>query len=119
MNDKPEPAIYINVDLDRDTLAVVVTVFEKMIEDPEAIDGSMYDLTPFGEFELLAKKLKALSETAQASVKIPMTFSEWVTYSSYASHVYDLEDDLTPEEETVIGRVNATISEILIKNGRV
>ncbi len=118
MNQTPQPANYINVDLNQDTLATVVGVFEKMIEDPESIDRSMYDLTEFDEFEQLTERLKDISESTEGTTSVPMTFNEWATFSSYAAHAYDLDEDLTPEEEAVMVKVNADNYTLLKANGQ-
>lgn len=96
---------------DADELAAVVSVFNKMIADPGAIDGSMYDLTEWDDFEALVSKLNAARRLAEALHVVPMNFGEWVTYSSYISHVYDLdEEDLTKEE-------CAVVDEMIAENG--
>lgn len=108
--------IYLVTTLDRDILSTVITVFNKMIDDPEAIDGSMYDLTEWDEFLALTDKFKTLLKSHDNPVLIPMTFGEWATYSSYSAHAYDLDDDLTPEEEAVMVEVNNDINKVLRAN---
>ena len=113
-----QAANYLNVELDQNTLETVVGVFEKMIEDPEAIDRSMYDLTEFDEFEQLTERLKGISESTEGATSVRMTFNEWATFSSYAAHAYDLEEDLTPEEEAVMVKVNADNYAIMKADGQ-
>ena len=109
---------YINIELDQNALETVARVFEKMIKNAEYIDGSMYDLTEFVEFEQLTERLKSISESASTKSSIPMTFNEWATFSSYAAHAYDLDEELTPEEESVMVKVNSDIHQILMENSR-
>lgn len=110
--------IYQSIILSRERLATVVTVFNKMIDDPEAVDGSMYDLPEWDDFLHLTRKLETSLKNCDGQAPITMTFIEWVTYSSYLSHVYDLEDELLPEEEEVKDQINAQVSKVLIANAR-
>lgn len=110
-------SIYLVATLDRDILSTVITVFNKMIDYPEAIDGSMYDLTPWPKFEALVEKFKNLLKNKDSQVIIPMTFSEWATYSSYSGHASDLGDDLTPEEEDIMIAADYEIYKMLPKPG--
>ncbi len=74
-----------------------------MIDDPECIDSSLYDLTEWSQFVTLVSRLKQLDESMISRVIVLMTFREWVTYSSYASHAFDLDDgELTEDEEAVM-----------------
>ncbi len=103
------PKNYITVQLNKEILATVIAVFDKMIDDPEAIDSSMYDLTEWNQFLALTEKFKTLLKDSDNPVVIPMTFVEWATYSSYSSHAFDLGDDLTPEEEAIMAEANNEI----------
>lgn len=95
------------------------SVFQKMIDEPEAIDNSMYDLTEWDEFEALAAKLKRLADDSKSTVVVPMSFSEWATYSSYASHAFDLDDgDLTQDEEAAMSKVMSFNYVVLRRNAR-
>jgi len=87
-----------------------------MIEDPEAIDTSMYDLTEWDNFEALTEKFNALLKNKERQVIIFMTFIEWATYTSYTSHALDLDDDLTSKEEAVIVSLTAENHDILKAN---
>ncbi len=100
-------ASYCDVELDQETLQTLVNVFGKMIDDPDAIDNSMYDLTSFDKFEALTQKLKDAADGEEGVSTIPMSQSEWTTYVAYASHAYDLEDDLTSDEVAVMDDINA------------
>ena len=84
-------------------LETLVSVFSKMIDEPEAIDSSMYDLTAWPKFLALTNKLKELLAGARDPIILSLTSSEWATYYSYATHVYDLDvKDLSPAEEDII-----------------
>ena len=98
---------YRDVELDHPTLSTLVNVFEKMIGYPDAIDNSMYDLTSFDKFKALTQKLKDAAEREESVSTIPMSQSEWTTYEVYASHAYDLKDDLTADEVAVMDDINA------------
>ena len=48
-----------------------------------------------------------------------MTFGEWVTYSSYLSHVFDLdEEDLTSGETAEIEKLLAETGAILMLHAK-
>ena len=99
----------------RDSLAALVSVFGKIIDDPGAIDNSMYDLTAWPKFEDLTNRLKNLQAKSDEQVFVPMTFGEWLTYSSYLSHVFDLdEEDLTSGETAEIEKLLGETSTILM-----
>jgi len=95
-------------------LAMLNTVFIKMQDDSEAIDNSMYDLTSWEQFETLTAKFEELHTSEEQSIIVPMTQSEWATYSSYAHHAYDLDDCLTPEELVLMEEINADIASVLL-----
>lgn len=98
-----------------DSLAALVSVFGKIIDDPDAIDNSMYDLTDWPKFVGLTNRLRELQATVDRHIFVPMTFGEWATYSSYLSHAFDLnEEDLTSEEVAKIENLLAKASTILL-----
>jgi len=98
-----------------DSLAALVSVFGKIIDDPGAIDNSMYDLTSWPKFEDLTNRLKTLQAKSDRQIFIPMTFGEWAAYSTYLSHVFDMdEEDLTSGETAEIDKLLAETSAILL-----
>tara|TARA_R110000772_G_scaffold208177_1_gene318664 strand:+ start:193 stop:876 length:684 start_codon:yes stop_codon:yes gene_type:complete len=97
------------------SLAALVSVFGKIIDDPGALDNSMYDLTAWPKFEDLTNRLKNLQAKSDEQVFVPMTFGEWATYSSYLSHVFDMDgEDLTSGETAEIDKLLAETSAILL-----
>ncbi|AFJ02713.1 hypothetical protein Q7C_1564 [Methylophaga frappieri] len=112
--------LYIVLEFTPEELSAHNRVFQKMIDDPECIDNSMYDLTEWDKFVALVAKLKQIDESTKSPVVVPMTFSEWATYSSYSSHAFDLDDgELTEEEETAMSKVMSFNSVILRGNARI
>ena len=102
-----------------DSLAALVSVFGKIIDDPDAIDNSMYDLTDWPQFVDLTNRLQKLQATPDRKIVLPMTFGEWVTYSSYLSHVFDLdEEDLTSGDTAEIEKLLAETSVILLVHAK-
>lgn len=109
MNNAPHMA----VELTSDTLGTVISVFDKMIEDPEAIDFSLHDLTDFKHFENLTARLKEIAKTEEEIVTVPMSQIEWATFTSYAAHAFDLDDDdLTEEEAATMSKVIAMTNQM-------
>ncbi|MCR9193331.1 MAG: hypothetical protein NXH88_01290 [Hyphomonas sp.] len=103
----------------RDSLTALVSVFGKIIADPDAIDNSMYDLTDWPQFVDLTNRLQKLRATPDRKIVVPMTFGEWVTYSSYLSHVFDLdEEDLTSGETAEIEKLLAETGAILMLHSK-
>lgn len=103
----------------RDSLTALVSVFGKIIDDPDAIDNSMYDLTDWPKFVDLTNRLQTLQATPDRKIVAPMTFGEWVTYSSYLSHVFDLdEEDLTSGETAEIEKLLAETGAILMLHAK-
>lgn len=93
-----------------DRLAAVISAFGKMIDDPDAIDSSMYDLTEWSEFANLTSSLKNLQASSERLVPVTMTFREWATYASYLNHVYDLDqEELSSKEVAVISDLLAEV----------
>ena len=75
----------------------------------------MYDLTAWPKFEDLTNRLKNLQAKSDEQVFVPMTFGEWATYSSYLSHVFDMDgEDLTSGETAEIDKLLAETSAILL-----
>lgn len=102
-----------------DRMAGLVSVFGKIIDDPSAIDNSMYDLTPWPKFVDLTNRLKELQATPDRQIFVPMTFGEWAAYSSYLSHVFDLdEEDLTSGETAEIEKLLAETGAILMLHAK-
>lgn len=103
----------------RESLTALVSVFDKIIDDPSAIDNSMYDLTPWPKFVDLTNRLKELQATPDRQIFVPMTFGEWAAYSSYLSHVFDLdEEDLTSVETAEIEKLLAETGVILMLHAK-
>ncbi|MEP0315158.1 MAG: hypothetical protein ABJL57_19570 [Hyphomonas sp.] len=102
-----------------DSLAALVSVFGKIIDDPGAIDNSMYDLTAWPKFVDLTNRLKTIEATSDRQILVPMTFGEWATYSAYLNHVFDLdEEDLTSGETAEIDKLLAETGAILLLHTR-
>lgn len=102
-----------------DSLAALVSVFGKIIDDPGAIDNSMYDLTAWPKFVDLTNRLKTIEAMSDRQILVPMTFEEWATYSSYLSHVFDLdEEDLTSGETAEIDKLLAETGAILLVHAK-
>jgi hypothetical protein len=98
-----------------DSLAALVSVFGKIIDDPGAIDNSMYDLTAWPKFVDLTNRLKTFQATSDQQILVPMTSGEWTTYSTYLNHVFDMDDDdLTSGETAEIDKLLAETSAILL-----
>ncbi|MAM86180.1 MAG: hypothetical protein CME36_02595 [unclassified Hahellaceae] len=111
--------LYIVLEFTSEELSAHNRVFQKMIDDPECIDSSMYDLTEWDKFVALVSRLKQLDESMKSPVVVPMNFSEWATYSSYSSHAFDLDDgELTEDEETAMSKVMSFNHVILRRNAR-
>lgn len=102
-----------------DSLAALVSVFSKIIDDPGAIDNSMYDLTAWPKFVDLTNRLQELRATPDRHTFVPMTFGEWAAYSSYLSHVFDLdEENLTSGETAEIEKLLAETGAILMLHSK-
>ncbi len=94
MVEKPKHVNHIDLEIPKDELDIVLSAFSKMRAEPEDIDFSMMDLSPWEKFEALVEKMEQFK--GQESPVIPMNFSEWVCYNSYVCHANDVE--LTEEE---------------------
>ena len=80
---------HIDIEMDRDTLAILITVFEKMIEDVDMIDFEQMDLPDFQRLEILTQKLK--KHCSQQELKsIRLEYNDWRTLSSYIWHADDI-----------------------------
>jgi len=110
MSQTPEPVNHINIELDQDTLATVVGVFDKIIEDPDDIDASRMDLPPFEQFVALAEKLRGHLKDGESIASIPFTYTEWNAYEAYVAHSFDI--DLDEDEESTMNRVYTKNSNI-------
>lgn len=80
-------------------LTAHISIFKIMIDDPEAIDNSMYDLTSWENFLALVAKLENLDKEVTKNAVAPMTFTDWATFRAYASHVDDLDQDDLNEKD--------------------
>lgn len=105
---------HIDIEMDRDTLAILITVFEKMIEDADMIDFDRMDLSDFSEFEELTNKFKEIYARDQNPATIRLSFNEWVTYDGYVDHADDIE--LTAEEKNTMDSMYSQNAEIYRQN---
>jgi|GEM_PF-2146449 len=102
--------IYTVMAVTPDRLTALISAFGKMIDDPGAIDNSMYDLAEWDDFENLTRRLKDLQVPSERLVPVTLTFREWGTYASYLNHVYDLdEEELSATEATAISDLLAEL----------
>lgn len=108
---KDNAPTYISVELDSETLDIVLDVFSQMVERRNEIDFGMMDLEPFEKFEALIDKLKLYQNNEDSVAIIPMTSDEWSTYTPYVKHANDLvlddhEGDLMADLSIKYKRVN-------------
>ncbi len=95
----------INVELDQETLGIVIDVFEHALENDDEIDFSMMDLSPIEELRELTEKLKTYLGDQDPAV-ISMDFNEWVTYEPYVYHADDLliSDEASAVMSKLVGK---------------
>ncbi len=103
--------IFINVELDRHELNIVINVFLQMIEQRDEIDFGMMDLEPFEKFEALIDKMKPYQDSEDSVSIIPMTRDEWSTYTPYVKHANDIvlddyEGDIMADLSMKYNRIN-------------
>lgn len=112
-SEESQMPVYLTVTLPHCLLAQLVTIYEKIIDEPDILDASLYDLTPWDKFIALTTKLKTLLESPSNKVTIPLNFSEWTTQNAYSTQPLSRSDELTAEEEQVIIDVNFEITKVI------
>ncbi|NNE56307.1 MAG: hypothetical protein HKN32_09820 [Flavobacteriales bacterium] len=113
-SEETQKLIYFTVTLPHNTLAALVAVNNRIIDDPEILEFGLYDLPPWDDFLAVTAKLKNLVETAGNKVTVPMTFGEWVTQNNYSTQPLSRSiGELTPDEEQVVIDVDYEIAKVI------
>lgn len=86
--------IYIEVEISKESLQLVLGTFNYMKDTPGIIDYNMQDVSSPQDLDEIIRKLSnQLEANSQETLKIPLQYGEWVDLTSFLRKGSQLEPD--------------------------
>ena len=101
----------IDVQVDRNTLGIVLAAFRTMRDAPGGVDYNMQVTPPPERLVSIIAKLEEYEHSERDPVTIPMTEREWTAYESFIYYGATKADCLEPEVNDFLDELQERYSE--------